>query len=162
MLKQTLLNIIFVYFGICYLEIYSRILDHLLKYSNSKNDFTPDHLKSLFASVHYAEKLKPDELFEAILASTHVVAAWDGSLLVGFIRSMDDTIYCANIDLLLVRPDYQKRGIARELIRRLLLDIETIQCISVSPSESKNNRLYTGFGFQIVEGAGLLQKDNSK
>ena len=130
-------------------------------YSNSKKEFTPDTLKDLFTSVGYAAALTKDELFEALMASTHIVAAWDGPLPVGFIRSMDDTVYCANIDLLLVRPGYRKRGIATELIRRLLIDLRAIRCISVSPSESKNNRLYTPFGFAPIEGAGLLQKEST-
>ena len=129
-------------------------------YSSSKEGFTPDNLKKLFTSVGYARRLTPEELFRAVMASTHVVAAWDGPLPVGFIRSMDDAVYCANIDLLLVTPRYQRRGIAKALIGRLLEDLSAVRYLSVSPSESKNNRLYTQYGFQAVEGAGLLQKEN--
>ena len=129
-------------------------------YRSTKEELTPDKLKDLFSSVDYAACLTPDELFQAVMASTHIVAAWDGPVPVGFIRSMDDYIYSATIDLLLVRPSYRRRGIARKLLKHLLTEIGVIRYISVSPNESANNRLYTDFGFQVIDGAGLLQKEN--
>ena len=129
-------------------------------YRSTKEELTPGNLKDLFSSVDYAVCLTPDELFRAVMASTHIVAAWDGPVPVGFIRSMDDCIYSATIDLLLVRPNYRRRGVARALLRHLLAEIEAIRYISVSPNESANNRLYTDFGFQVIDGAGLLQREN--
>jgi GNAT superfamily N-acetyltransferase len=47
-----------------------------------------------------------------------VVGAWDGDRLVGLARTLTDFCYVAYLADLLVRAEYQKRGIGRELIRK--------------------------------------------
>jgi len=47
-----------------------------------------------------------------------VVGAWDGNRLVGIARTLTDFCYVAYLADLLVRLEYQKRGIGRELIRK--------------------------------------------
>lgn len=47
-----------------------------------------------------------------------VVGAWDGDRLVGIARTLTDFCYVAYLADLLVRAEYQKRGIGRELIRK--------------------------------------------
>ena len=47
-----------------------------------------------------------------------VVGAWDGDRLVGLARTLTDFCYVAYLADLLVRAEYQKRGVGRELIRR--------------------------------------------
>jgi GNAT superfamily N-acetyltransferase len=47
-----------------------------------------------------------------------VVSAWDGDRLVGIARTLTDFCYIAYLADLLVRAEYQKRGIGRELIRK--------------------------------------------
>ena len=120
----------------------------------------PSLLKDLFNSVGWAQDLSADKLQFVIFNSSHAITAWDKHRLVGLIRSMDDNGYSANIDLLLVHKDYQGQGIATHMIEKLLDEIKHIQYISTSPNESKNFKLYTRFGFQIIADAGLLQKTN--
>ena len=43
--------------------------------------------------------------------------AWDGPTLVGVARSVTDFAYCCYLSDLAVDPNYQKKGIGRELIR---------------------------------------------
>ncbi len=47
-----------------------------------------------------------------------VVSAWNGDRLVGVARTLTDFCYVAYLADLLVRAEYQKRGIGRELIRK--------------------------------------------
>jgi predicted N-acetyltransferase YhbS len=47
-----------------------------------------------------------------------VVGAWDGERLVGLARTLTDFCYVAYLADLLVRAEYQKRGIGKELIRK--------------------------------------------
>lgn len=115
-------------------------------------------LKSLFSSVGWAECLTEQELFDAIRVSSHSVVVYDADVLVGFIRSMDDGIYSASIDLLVVRPNYQHKGIGSELLRHLLSQIEHIRYISVSPNDKSTFRLYERFGFVEMTQGGYLQK----
>ncbi|MCR4726215.1 MAG: GNAT family N-acetyltransferase [Clostridia bacterium] len=45
-----------------------------------------------------------------------VFSAWDGEKLVGMICVMDDGIMNAYVHYLLVRPDYQGKGIGKKLV----------------------------------------------
>jgi ribosomal protein S18 acetylase RimI-like enzyme len=54
------------------------------------------------------------------LARTVNFGAWDGSTLVGSVRVLTDGFFFATIPEILVDPEYQRRGIGRELMRRAL------------------------------------------
>ena len=48
-----------------------------------------------------------------------VVTAWDGELLVGIARCLTDHSYATYLSDLAVRESHQRRGVGRELIRRV-------------------------------------------
>jgi ribosomal protein S18 acetylase RimI-like enzyme len=48
-----------------------------------------------------------------------VVTAWDGGLLVGIARSLSDFAFATYLSDLAVRTSHQRRGIGRELMRRV-------------------------------------------
>jgi GNAT superfamily N-acetyltransferase len=54
----------------------------------------------------------------AALERTTNIGAWDGTRLVGVIRVISDTAYFAAVADLLVDPEYQRRGLGRELMNR--------------------------------------------
>ena len=54
------------------------------------------------------------------LRRTINVGAWDGARLVGAVRVLTDGYFIATVAELLVDPDYRRRGIGRELMRRAL------------------------------------------
>ncbi|WP_371926572.1 GNAT family N-acetyltransferase [Bilophila wadsworthia] len=54
-----------------------------------------------------------------MLHSSTVLTAWDGEKLVGLARVLDDSEMFAFIYYVLVNPDYQGRGIAGKLIKKL-------------------------------------------
>jgi predicted N-acetyltransferase YhbS len=54
-----------------------------------------------------------------------VVGAWDGDRLVGLARTLTDFCYVAYLADLLVRAEYQKRGIGRGLIRKTRAELST-------------------------------------
>lgn len=51
------------------------------------------------------------------LARTSNIGAWNGSRLVGSVRVLTDGYLFATVPEILVDPDYQRRGIGRELMR---------------------------------------------
>jgi ribosomal protein S18 acetylase RimI-like enzyme len=63
--------------------------------------------------------------------SGHVVLALDGSRVIGFINAISDGVLTAYIPLLEVLPEYQKRGIGAELVRRMLERLKTLYMIDV-------------------------------
>lgn len=56
----------------------------------------------------------------AALTRTTNIGAWDGERLVGAVRVLTDGYFFATVPEILVDPDYQRRGIGRELMFRAL------------------------------------------
>ena len=54
------------------------------------------------------------------LARTTNIGAWEGERLVGAVRVLTDGYFFATVPEVLVDPDYQRRGIGRELMFRAL------------------------------------------
>ena len=54
------------------------------------------------------------------LARTMNIGAYDGARLVGCVRVLTDGYFLNTVTELFVDPDYQRRGIGRELMRRAL------------------------------------------
>jgi ribosomal protein S18 acetylase RimI-like enzyme len=56
----------------------------------------------------------------AALTCTTNIGAWEGERLVGAVRVLTDGYFFATVPEILVDPDYQRRGIGRELMFRAL------------------------------------------
>jgi len=90
----------------------------MLQYK-STHDFRKQDLEELFLSVNWSSGHYPDRLVIAMQNYKTVYSAWDGEKLVGLICAMDDGIMTAYIHYLLVRPDYQKLGIGKQLVEMM-------------------------------------------
>ena len=130
----------------------------MIQYKREKN-FQVEQIKRLFESVNWYSGKQPEKLQIAFQNSTRGISAWDGDELVGLIRGMDDGIWQANIDCLLVHPKMQGQGIASELVRQLLQEYKDFLYIYVVPDEKKNVPFYEKQGFKVMdEGTPLLIK----
>lgn len=74
-------------------------------------------LEELFLSVEWSSGHYPDKLSVAMKNSGCVFTAWDGEKLIGLINALDDGIMTAYVHYMLINPDYQGKGIGKELIR---------------------------------------------
>lgn len=86
-----------------------------ITYQNYK-DISPEDLQELFLSVQWASGEHKEKLAKAIRNSDTVITAWDGDKLVGLINALDDGVMTAYIHFLLVRPNYQSKGIGKQLV----------------------------------------------
>ena len=82
-------------------------------------DFSEQDLKDLFLSVEWSSGHFPDKLVVAMKNFKTVISAWDGDKLVGMICAMDDGIMNAYVHYLLVRPEYQGKGIGKVLVDKV-------------------------------------------
>lgn len=73
----------------------------------------------MFLSVGWSSGHFPEKLVIAMKNFETVFSAWDGDKLVGMICAMDDGIMTAYVHYLLVHPDYQLKGIGKELVNRV-------------------------------------------
>ena len=83
------------------------------------HEFDRDALQDLFLSVEWSSGHYPDRLQKAMGGFETVISAWDGGRLIGMICAMDDGIMTAYVHYLLLRPEYQGRGIGAALVERV-------------------------------------------
>ena len=114
-------------------------------------DIEVEKIKELFESVGWYSARQPEKLREAFLHSSKVITAWDGDKLVGLVRGLDDGVWQATIDCLLVIPQMQGMGIASELLRRIVKEYEEILYVVVVPEEQKNVPFYEKNGFAVMD-----------
>jgi GNAT superfamily N-acetyltransferase len=90
-----------------------------IQYANTK-EFDKTQLQNLFLSVQWSSGNYPDQLQIAMRNSDKVISAWDGDKLVGLVNALSDGIMTAYFHYLLVRPEYQSKGIGEQLMSRIL------------------------------------------
>ena len=121
----------------------------------STQDFTPQALQELFLSVEWSSGNFPDKLSAALKRFGSVFSAWDGDRLVGMICSMDDGVMNAYVHYLLVRPDYQGRGIGRRLVEMMRAHYKDYLRIVLGANNEKLD-FYQSCGFQLADTAKLM------
>jgi ribosomal protein S18 acetylase RimI-like enzyme len=94
----------------------------LIEYTTSKADLEPADLEGFF--VGWPRRPSPEQHLALLRGSSHVVIARDGRRVVGFVTAISDGVLSAYIPLLEVLPEYQRRGIGKELTARLLAQLE--------------------------------------
>jgi GNAT superfamily N-acetyltransferase len=82
------------------------------------------------------------------MTSYYHIACYDGDDLIGFIDSVSNGVTDAYIQDLMVRPDYQSKGIGTELMNRMISALKERQIYMISVVyEAKLQPFYKRFGF---------------
>ncbi len=111
-----------------------------------------DQLAVLFNVVGWERRTADrDRLAQLVRGSLCVVSAWDGDRLVGFARAISDGAFNAYISTVAVLPGYQRRGIGRELIRRLLAGRDHLQFVLHANESAYPFYLHLGLEFEPFE-----------
>ena len=114
------------------------------------HDFNKEDLQELFLSVEWSSGHYPEKLVTAMKNFETVYTAWDNDKLVGLICAMDDGVMTAYIHFLLVNPDYQKRGIGKQLVERMKAKyIDYLRIVLVAYNAEL--RFYESCGFKRSE-----------
>lgn len=114
--------------------------------------FTKEQIEELFLSVGWISGQYPNRLFKALKNSSTVYTAWDEDILVGLVRVIDDSELVAYMHYLLVHPDYQGNGIARQLLDRVKEKYKDYLYIELMPEDKKNVAFYQKHGFEVMDG----------
>jgi ribosomal protein S18 acetylase RimI-like enzyme len=111
----------------------------------------------LFGSTGWNEEygLSSDEIFHAIENSWYMVSAYDEGRLVGYGRVLSDGKLHALITEMIVLPEYQGRGIGREVLKYLtdICQSHKIRDIQLFSAKGKAG-FYEKFGFSRRSEAG--------
>ncbi len=122
----------------------------MITYTDS-HDVDLDQLSVLFNSVGWERRTADrDRLAQLVRGSLWVVSALDGEKLVGFARAVSDGATNAYVSTVAVLPDYQGRGIGREIIRRLIDEHDGIQFVLHANDNAHPFYLHLDLGFEPI------------
>lgn len=131
----------------------------MIEYIEEKK-FTVKQVQELFLSIGWVSGQYPTRLHKALMNSSTVISAWDDDKLVGLIRVLDDSELVAYMHYVLVHPDYQGQGIARNMVELVKEKYKDYLYIEVMPEERKNAAFYEKHGFQVMQDGVAMQLCN--
>ncbi len=95
-----------------------------ITFDELKKELPSDELHRLFMSVGWSDGSETPDMREKFNLpfknSTLVVSAWIGDKLIGVVRVLSDQVVRSVIYDLVVDPEFQGKGIGRELIERCI------------------------------------------
>jgi len=115
-----------------------------------RNDLPWEQVKAVYQSLGWFAAHLPERVQRAHANSERIVSAWDGDRLAGWARIITDGEFCLFLHEILLLPEYQRRGIGRELMRRTLEGYEHVQNL-VLLCDPGNESFYNSFGFAVVK-----------
>lgn len=116
------------------------------------HDIDLEQLTMLFNAVGWERRTANRvRLAQLVRGSWAVVSAWDGDRLVGFARAISDGAFNAYLSTVAVLPEYQRRGLGRELIRRLLDGHDHLQFVLHANESAYPFYLHLDLGFEPFE-----------
>lgn len=117
-----------------------------LTVSHIKN-LSANDVQEICASVGWSRR-EPELISKALNNSLSVVSIWDKEVIVGFARATGDEVFNATIWDMVVRPDYQGRGIGKLVMVELLKDLDKfgIPLITLY-ADPGTDGFYKKFGF---------------
>ncbi len=93
-------------------------------YNDIKKDLPSEQLHKLFVSVGWSDGSETLDMINnyniPFINSTLVVSAWENERLIGAARVLSDKMFRSIIYDLLVLPEFQNKGIGKELLKRCI------------------------------------------
>lgn len=93
-------------------------------YNDTKKDLPSEQLHRLFMSVGWSDGSETLDMIKnyniPFINSTLVISAWENERLIGAVRVLSDKMFRSIIYDLLVLPEYQNKGIGKELLQRCI------------------------------------------
>ncbi|WP_155591317.1 GNAT family N-acetyltransferase [Lysinibacillus cavernae] len=122
-------------------------------YKNNIEEISSDMLKGFF--VDWPDSPSPLTHLKMMENSSKVVIALDehANQIVGFITAISDGVLSAYIPFLEVLPAYKNKGIGKELIKRMLIELNDIYMIDLCCDDDLVP-LYEKFG--MIQSNGML------
>ena len=122
-----------------------------------QNPTMPEVL-ALYKSVGWSMYTRdPARLERALTHSLMVLGTYEGKQLVGLIRAVGDGETILFIQDLLVLPEYQRRGIGKQLIEALLARFpEVRQRVLLTDNDPKTRNFYKAAGFVESQQVGVI------
>lgn len=109
---------------------------------------------TLDGSVNWRAYTHDPERLRAALANSSLVRVCSvDDQIVGLVRTISDGITICYLQDILVRPEFQRRGIGRALMEEVLEHYADIrQLVLMTDDEERQARFYEGLGFREIKG----------
>lgn len=117
-----------------------------------------DELLHLYGAVGWTAYIRdPEELARAFRQSSFVwTARSGGGELVGLVRGLSDDVSILFVQDVLVRPDWQRRGVGRALMEAVLTRYaHVMQTVLLTDDGPEQLAFYESLGFQNTRDLGL-------
>jgi len=103
----------------------------MIKYQNNLDGITPEKMTGFF--VGWPKPPTNNQLFKILENSYAFVLAIDSekNKVVGFVNALSDKVIYSYIPLLEVLPEYQKKGIGKELIKKIEISLQNMYAIDL-------------------------------
>jgi ribosomal protein S18 acetylase RimI-like enzyme len=126
----------------------------MISYTDSTEAIDPTMLEGFFEGwPNPPSKQTHLDILNKSYAS--IVAVDDSkNKVVGFVTAISDGIFSAHITFLEVLPEYRKRGIATELVKRMLAKLENLYAISLMCDKDIQS-FYARFGMSPGTGMNI-------
>jgi GNAT superfamily N-acetyltransferase len=121
-------------------------------YSTDLSAVRPAMLTGFF--VGWPNPPSPEQHLAALAGSYRVVLARADDRIVGFVNAISDGVATAFVPWLEVLPDYQGQGIGRELMTRLVAELDGLYSVDLT-CDPPLVPFYRALGFQELAGMGL-------
>ncbi|MBS4174669.1 GNAT family N-acetyltransferase [Bacillus sp. FJAT-49736] len=125
-------------------------------YKNCLEGISSDMLDGFF--VGWPDPPNPKTHFRLLKNSSKVVIALDDNTnqVVGFITAISDGVLSAYIPFLEVLPEYKNKGIGKELVKRMLIELDIIYMVDLC-CEDNLVPYYEKFG--MLKSNGMLVRN---
>jgi hypothetical protein len=111
-------------------------------YNDTKKDLASEKLHRLFMSVGWSDGSETSDMIKnyntPFVNFTLVISAWENERLIGAVWVLSDKMFRSIIYDLLNLPDFQNKGIVKELVKRCIEHFPTFDTI---PGDSESNSL---------------------
>ncbi len=132
----------------------------MILYQETLKALPVEQLARLFYAVGWSKKMESGEIAQRFIQqpyvnATLVVSAWDEQRLVGAVRVLSDKIVRSVVYDLLVDPQYQGKGIGRELMRRCIAHYPKTEWLVETQEHTVG--FYEKLGFERYQSAVLVK-----
>jgi len=121
-------------------------------YDDIRKDLPSIELHKLFMAVGWSDGSETPDMIRkgyniAWINSTLVISAWDGDCLIGAVRVLSDTMFRSIIYDLMVLPEFQNKGIGKELVKRCIEHFPKSEWLVQTTKEISG--YYEKLGFEV-------------
>ncbi len=129
----------------------------MITYNDTLDNVRAANLEGFF--VGWPNPPSPISHLRLLQGSDEMVLAQDGVRVVGFITAISDGVLCAYIPLLEVLPEYQGRGIGRELTQRMLAKLDNLYMVDLL-CDANLQPFYARLGMKVA--SGMLRRNYAR